>query len=130
MTPSTTAISPATLEAGLLSVVLTTMREMQTENLREIRGMVSDILQGREVDSSQLSPTPESQPLKMSFDPPDYDDPGTADLPEGIQAVFERQDQELHDVRLLRTEQEVLAAQLDQARAQLMDPQGPAFEPS
>ena len=128
MTPSTPT-SPVTSEAAVLGVVLETMERMQRESLREIRGMVSDILQGREVDSSQPPPTP-SPPLKMSFDPPDYDSPGTEDLPGGIQAIFEREENEIHDVRLLRTEQEVLAQQLDQARAQLMDPQGPAFVPS
>ena len=128
-TPSTPTTS-ATSEAGLLQVVLETMERMQTQNLKEIRGMVSDILQGREADVSMTAPSPSLPPSMMPFDPPDYDSPGTEDLPGGIQAVFERQDQEQHDVRLLRTEQEVLAQQLDEARAALMDPQGPAFTPS
>jgi hypothetical protein len=128
-TPSTTT-PPATLEAGLLGVVLQTMREMQSENLREIRGMVSDILQGREVDLSQLPPTEESRPSRTSYDPPDYDDPGTEDLPPGIQGIIAREEQETYDVRLLRTEQEVLARQRDEARAMLMDMQGPGSAPS
>ena len=130
--PTTTAdtkSTPATLEAGLLGVVLQTMKEMQSENLREIRGMVSDILQGREITGT-LPPTSETQPSRMSYDPPDYDDPGVEDLSGGIQAILEREQQEQQDVRLLRTEQEVLAHQLDEARAALMDPQGPDFGPS
>jgi hypothetical protein len=113
-----------------MRVVLETMERMQRENLREIRGMVSDILQGREVDSSPLPLTPSLPPSMMPFDPPDYDDPGTEDLPPGIQGVFRREDQEMIDVRHLRTEQEVLANQLAEARAMLMDPQGPDFVPS
>jgi hypothetical protein len=132
MTPSTPTTS-ATSEAGLLQVVLETMERMQTQNLREIRGMVTDILQGREMDPSTLRASPmtlDPSVSPMPFDPPDYDSPSLEDLPGGIQAVFERQEQEQHDVRLLRTEQEVLAQQLDEARAKLMDPQGPDFTPS
>jgi len=61
----------------------------------------------------------------MSFDPPDYDSPDLTDLPGGIQAIIGREENETHDVRLLRTEQEVLAQQLDEARSMLMDRQGP-----
>ena len=127
-TPSTPT-SPATSEAGVLGVVLETMERMQRENLKEIRGMVSDILQGRETDLAAAPPSL-NQPSRMSYDPPDYDDPSMDDLPGGIQAIFEREENEIHDVRLLRTEQEVLAQQLDEARSMLKDPQGPAFAPS
>ena len=114
-----------------MAVVLETMERMQRENLREIRGMVSDILQGRESDHAPMtSPPAPGEPLRTLFDPPDYDSPGTEDLPGGIQAIFEREETEQHDVRLLRTEQEVLAQQLDEARSMLRDPQGPAFVPS
>jgi hypothetical protein len=113
-----------------MQVVLETMERMQRENLREIRGMVTDILQGRETEPSASLTVPLPSPSMTPFDPPDYDSPSLEDLPGGIQAVFERQDQEQHDVRLLRTEQEVLAQQLDEARAALMDPQGPGFVPS
>ena len=119
-------------EAGLVQVVMQTMREMQTENLREIRGMVTDILQGRPLSETELAARlasqPEEQPLRDSFDPPDYDSPDISDLPDGIQSVFERERIEQADLRNLRTEREVLAAQLDEARAMLMDPQGPASE--
>jgi hypothetical protein len=128
-TPSTPTTS-GTSEAGLLQVVLETMERMQRENLREIRGMVSDILQGRESLTTSTVSLANQAPSMMPFDPPDYDSPGTEDLPGGIQAVFERQDQEQHDVRLLRTEQEVLAYQLEEARAMIQDPQGPDFTPS
>ena len=49
-TPTTTTPSTTTSgisEVGTLAVVLETMRTMQEQNLREIRGMVMDILQGR-----------------------------------------------------------------------------------
>jgi len=124
-TPSTTT-SPVTLEAGVLGVVLETMERMQRENLREIRGMVSDILQGRETDAAVAQTMPmDPSASMMSFDPPDYDSPDLTDLPGGIQAIIGREEQETHDVRLLRTEQEVLAGQLEEARATLMDRQGP-----
>jgi len=129
-TPPTTT-TPVTSEAGVLGVVLETMERMQRENLREIRGMVTDILQGREQEVGPSSVTAVNPSASMmSFDPPDYDSPDLTDLPGGIQAIIGREEQETHDVRLLRTEQEVLSAQLDAARAQLMDPQGPAFVPS
>lgn len=113
----------------MLGVVLETMREMQRENLREIRGMVMDILQGRPMDETQLeamrlAAAADSQPSRTPFDPPDYDRPETDDLPPGLQSVFAREEQEKDDVRQLRTEQEVLARQLDEARSALMDPQG------
>jgi hypothetical protein len=125
-TPSTTT-SPVTSEAGVMQVVLETMERMQTQNLREIRGMVTDILQGRENDPGPMISRPAQVEPLMPFDPPNYDDPSLEDLPGGIQAVFERQEQEQHDVRRLRTEQEVLAYQLEEARGALMDPQGPDF---
>jgi hypothetical protein len=118
----------------MLSVVLTTMREMQSEQLREMREMVLSILQGRPMDEAQLeairSMQPEPQPSRMPYDPPDYDAPGTDDLPPGLQAVFQREEVEQDAVRLLRTEQEVLAQQLDEARAAILDPQGPVSDPS
>lgn len=105
--------------------------------MRETRELVLSILQGRPMemngppeDGSLPPMTPESQALRERYDPPDYDDESTEDLPEGIQGIFERERQELADLRLLRTEREVLAAQLDEARAQLTDPQGPAFDAS
>ena len=129
-TPSTTT-SPVTSEAGVLGVVLETMERMQRENLREIRGMVSDILQGRENGGGPNSaPSSPDQPLSLPFDPPDYDAPGVEDLPGGIQGVFAREEDETTTVRQVRTEQEVLAQQLDLARTALVDPQGPAFESS
>jgi hypothetical protein len=113
----------------MLGVVLETMKEMQRENLREIRGIVGDILQGRPMDERQieamrLAAASESQPSRTPFDPPDYDREETDDLPGGLQSVFERERMEQDDVRKLRTEQEVLASQLDEARAALTDPQG------
>ena len=128
-TPSTTT-PPAISEAGVLAVVMQTMKEMQSENLREIRGMVSDILQGRETTTDSSPPPMVPQPSSMPFDPPDYDSPGVEDLPGGIQGVFAREEEETTTVRQLRTEQEVLAQQLDLARTALVDPQGPAFESS
>lgn len=126
-TTRSTRTSPATLEAGALAVVMETMKEMQRESWKETRELVVTILQGRELDPSMI-PTEAPQPSRSSFDPPDYDAEGTEDLPGGIQAVFQRQEQEQNDVRLLRTEQEVLARQLDEARAAILDPQGPASE--
>jgi hypothetical protein len=123
----------AASEAGLLAVVLQTMREMQSEQLRETREMVLSILQGRpmETSSGQTNGSGEDRPpLKEPYDPPDYDSDDLTDLPEGIQSIFDRERQEVTDLRHLRTEREVLAAQLDEARAMLMDPQGPVSDPS
>lgn len=126
-TPSMTTV-PATSEAGLLATVLETMERMQRENLKEIRALVIDLTQGREIDAATLEKMQEQSlpPERMQFDPPDYDAPGTEDLPGGIQAIFEREQIEQEEVRQLRTQQEVLARQLDEARAALTDPQGPA----
>lgn len=126
-TPSTTTPSNGTSEAGLLAVVLETLERMQRDSMRETRELVVTILQGREIDPS-LIPAEEPPPSRMLFDPPDYDDPGTDDLPGGLQAVFEREESERETVRSLRDEQGILAQQLAQARAALGDPQGPAFE--
>jgi hypothetical protein len=129
-TPSTRDRSNAISEAGLLTVVLETMERMNRENAQNTRELVIEILQGREIDPEILKAQAEaqSQPLRTSFDPPDYDAPGTDDLPGGIAAVFEREEQEADTVRQLRTQQEVLARQLDEARAMLTDPQGPGSE--
>jgi hypothetical protein len=124
-TPPTTT-TPVTSEAAVLGVVLETMERMQRENLREIRGMVSDILQGREMTGTSMGSSPLPQvSLSVPFDPPDYDSPDLTDLPGGIQAIIGREEQETHDVRLLRTEQEVLNSQLEASRAMLTDLQGP-----
>lgn len=128
-TPTTTTESTTTSaisEAGTLAVVLETLARMQTEQLRETREMVLSILQGRPMDPEQMAARPEPQPLRTPYDPPDYDHPGIEDLPGALQSVFEREDQEQHTLRTLRTEREVLSQQLDQARAALQDPQGPA----
>ena len=130
-TPNTRTTPAVISEEGSLTSVMSIMRDMQRENLQEIRGMVMDILQGRPMDQSQ--PTTETMfgekpPLRDSYDPPDYDSTDTSDLPEGIQSIFERHEQERQDLRHLRTEREVLSAQLDEARAMVMDPQGPAFD--
>jgi hypothetical protein len=131
---TTTSTTPAISEAGTLAVVLETMRSMQEQNLRELRGMVMDILQGRPMSEAQIAAMaaaqPDPQPLRTPFDPPDYDHPGIEDLPGHLQSVFEREAGEQDTLRTLRTEREVLSMQLDQARAALADPQGPAFDPS
>jgi hypothetical protein len=117
----------------MLERVLDRMGQMQAENLREIRGLVMDILQGREY----TGPTPEGEPVdqevvsRTRFDPPDYDAPGTEGLPEGIAGVWDRHDQE--DVRMATSMSpgELLNAQLERARqAAGMDPQGPTSVPS
>jgi hypothetical protein len=111
------------------------MMKMHLEQIKEMRELVLSILQGRPMSetpsstpstTSSASPDPSTAP----FDPPDYDNPGTEDLPPGIQSIFAREDQEQVDLRHLRTEREVLDAQLEEARAAIMDPQGPAFENS
>lgn len=119
-TPSTTT---ATSEA-VLTVILETMERMQRENLREIRGMVTDILQGREIDQRTLERMQNQSvpPETLPFDPPDYDDPSND--PDWMTALSERDERERDEARSLRTEQEVLARQLDEARAALSDPQG------
>lgn len=131
---TTTSTTPAMSEAGTLAVVLETMRAMQEQNLREIRGIVTDILQGRPMDEAQMAAmkaaAPEPQPSRTPFDPPDYDNPGIEDLPGAIQAVFTREEDEQNTLRSLRTEREVLSMQLDQARAALRDPQGPDSDTS
>lgn len=129
-TPSTPVTSPAISEAGLLQVVLETMERMNRENLREMRELTISILQGRDSDQPPTSDSTVPQNLREPYDPPDYDDPGTEDLPGGIQSIFERERQEQNDFRHLRTEREVLAAQLEESRAMISDPQGPDFMPS
>lgn len=129
LTTTKTTTTPGISEAGTLAVVLETMRAMQEQNLREIRGMVTDILQGRpmtEVEAQAAVRQVDPQPSRTPFDPPDYDNPGIEDLPGSLQSVFEREAGEQDAIRLLRTEREVLSHQLDLARAALVDPQGPA----
>jgi hypothetical protein len=135
-TPSSRTTPPETWEAGLLAAVLTTMREMQSEQLREMREMVLSILQGRPMTDQEIAAVKAGaqaaeQPSKMPFDPPDYDSQDISDLPGGIQEVFHREDQEVTDLRHLQTEHDVLARQREQARVALgMDRQGPASTPS
>jgi hypothetical protein len=121
---------PATLEAGVLTVFMETVKEMQKEQMKETRELVLSILQGRpitDLNGGAPSSAPSSQPdpSREPYDPPDYDSPDMGDLPIGIQSIFSREDQETTDLRHLRTEREVLDAQLAEARAALLDPQGP-----
>jgi hypothetical protein len=105
------------------------MANMQRENLKEMRGMVMDILQGRE-----RAPIPEEEQelaLRTRFDPPDYDAPGMDGLTEGIAEVFNRHDREDIEFRTSHSERDLLESQLERARISAgMDPQGPTAEPS
>lgn len=133
-TPSPTSIPPTSMpstptETGgseavaMLQIVLATMERMQERTQRETRELVVTILQGRELTPQEREEL--IQPSRTSFDPPDYDDPGTEDLPSGIQAVFEREQAEQDEVRSLRTEQEILARQRAEAREQLANLESP-----
>ena len=119
--------------------VLDRMATMNQENLREVRGMVMDILQGREYSGPPLpeqgSATDElEEELKARrsrFDPPDYDNPGTEDLPESLQAVWARHDQEDIQFTTSKSPGELLNEQLERSRrAAGLDPQGPGSVPS
>ncbi|MGA9527156.1 MAG: hypothetical protein WBS24_03460 [Terriglobales bacterium] len=125
-------------ELAMLERVMTTMAQMQQENLREVRGMVMDILQGREIPMTSSNGTSVTEELEEAvrlrnskFDPPDYDAPGTEDLPEGIAGVWERHDQEEIEFRTSKSPGELLSEQLERARtAAGLDPQGPGSVPS
>lgn len=104
------------------------MTEMFRESQRETRELVLSILQGRPSNSNGFTstdlPTSEST---ATIPMPNYDD-DSIPLSGGIQAVFEREQAEEDAVRRLRTEQQNLAHQLEEARARVMtDPQGPDF---
>jgi hypothetical protein len=127
---TTTSTSPNGIsEAAVYQAMMEQMMKMHLEQIKEMRELVLSILQGRPM-SETPSTTSSARPSTAPFDPPDYDNPGTEDLPPGIQSIFAREDQEQVDLRHLRTEREVLDAQLEEARAAIMDPQGPAFENS
>jgi hypothetical protein len=105
------------------------MATMQRETMETMRGMVMDILQGRE--QPPLTEADQALVSRTPFDPPDYDAPGTEDLPPGIQGIFHRQDQEDVEFRTSHSEPELLRNQLERARAAAgMDPQGPTVSPS
>lgn len=130
-TTTTSSRTNGTSEAGLLTVVLETLERMQKDQQRETRELVLSILQGRPIlegGDQSSAPSSEQQPSKTPYDPVDYDSTDLTDLPTGIQGIFEREEQERTDLRHLRTEQEVLAAQLHEARQMVMDRQGPDFE--
>lgn len=100
------------------------MATMQRETMETMRGMVMDILQGRE--QPPLTEADQVSVSRTRWDPPDYDAPGTDDLPPGIQGIFHRQDQEDVEFRTSHSEPELLRSQLERARAAAgMDPQGP-----
>jgi hypothetical protein len=122
--------TPATSEEPAVSLQLVQMLgEMQKETMREVRQMVVDILQGRE--QPPLSEQDQASVSRTRFDPPDYDAPGTDDLPLGIQGIFHRQDMEEVEFRTSHSEPELLRNQLERARAVAgMDPQGPSAAPS
>lgn len=130
---------PSSGELVIFERALTTLAESQRENLREVRGMVMDILQGREYSGPPLPGGPatsealeeEIQARKSRFDPPDYDAPGTEDLPEGLRGVWDRHD--LEDIQFTSSKSpgELLNEQLARARSQAgLDPQGPGSVPS
>lgn len=109
--------------------ILELMSKMQAQTMETMRGMVLDILQGRE----QGPPAdPAEEPLsRRRFDPPNYDDPGIEDLPASIQGIFQREDREDVEFRTSHSEPELLRSQLERARANAgMDPQGPPAAPS
>lgn len=121
-------------DLAMLERVLDRMATMQQENLREVRGMVMDILQGREYTGPPADPLSEEVQEQLSrtrFDPPNYDAPGTEDLPEGLAAVWARHDEEDIHFQTSKSPGELLNEQLERARrAAGMDPQGPASVPS
>jgi hypothetical protein len=102
---------------------------MQKETMETMRGMVMDILQGRE--QPPLSDEDQALVSRTPFDPPDYDAAGTDDLPTGIQGIFARESMEEAEFRTSHSEPELLRSQLERARAVAgMDPQGPSAGPS
>jgi hypothetical protein len=128
-TPSSRTSEPTSAEAAMLPLFMATMRDMQTEMMKEMRGMVMDILQGRE--RPPLSEEEQVVAERTRFDPPDFDAPGTEDLPAGIAGVFERQDQEEIEFRTSVPEGELYRQQLERLRQNAgMDPQGPSSAPT
>lgn len=122
-TPATSGGEP--LEVQIVQMMMT----MQRETLEAMRGMVMDILQGREVPP--LSEADQVSASRTRFDPPDYDDPGITDLPDSIQGIFRREDREEAEFRTSQSEPELLRSQLERARSAAgMDPQGPSAAPS
>jgi hypothetical protein len=127
--PNTRVSQPTSAEPDMLVRLVEMMSASQRETMREVRGMVMDILQGRE--RPPLSEEEQLLASRTPFDPPNYDSPGTEDLPEGIAAVFNREEQETIDYRSSHSERELLNDQLERARAIAgLNPQGPAAEPS
>lgn len=115
----------------MLAQVLDRMATMQQENLREVRGMVMDILQGREYSGPTPEPADQEQIQRTRFDPPDYDAPGTEDLPQGLAGVWDRHEQEEIQFATSRSPGELLNDQLERARqAAGLDLQGPTSVPS
>ena len=111
---------------------MTMMTEFFEKSQAETRRLVMEILQGRETIGEQKS----SASLELGrlapepFQPPSYDQEDNGDLPAGLQAVFEREEAETTQMRLLQTEQALLAQQLKEARARAgMDEEGPSSEP-
>jgi hypothetical protein len=103
----------------MLDVVMTRMAQMMEQSQRETRELVVTILQGRDQTPEEREAL--TQPLSNSFDPPDYDDPSMEGLPGGIQAVFEREQSEIDELRRLQTEHDILEQQRAHARAALDD---------
>ncbi len=115
----------------MLERILDRMATMQQDNLREVRGMVMDILQGREYTGPTTEPADQEQVSRTRFDPPDYDAPGTEGLPEGIAGVWDRHETEDIHMSTSMSPGELLNAQLERARqAAGLDPQGPTSVPS
>ena len=128
-TPNTRTSEPTSVDQSVSLQLVEMMGRMQAETMKEVRGMVMDILQGRE--RPPLSEEELASVSRTPFDPPDYDAPGTQDLSEGIAAVFSRQDQEDVEFRTSHSEPELLKSQLERARmAAGLDAQGPTPEPS
>jgi hypothetical protein len=130
--------APSSADPDTLERILGTMAQMQADNLREVRGMVMDILQGREMPAVSSNGTAATEELEEAiraraskFDPPNYDAPGTEDLPEGIAGVWDRHDQEDIQFQSSKSPGELLNEQLERARrAANLDPQGPGSVPS
>lgn len=141
--PASTPTSPTrngrtsgSTSAGLdVLQVLEIVREMQTAMMTEMRGMVMDILQGREMPAGSpelgqgLTTEQVEEQVKArasQFDAPNYDAEGIEDLPPELQGVFQRQDREQVEFRTSLTEPELQNEQLARARlAAGLDPQGP-----
>lgn len=131
---SATTTTPSTRSGTSEAVQLVTMMgELMEKSQAETRRLVMEILQGRESTGGPSSSESlslgrlESEPFQV----PDYDREANDDLPAGIQAVFHREDDETTQMRVLQTEQALLAQQLAEARRRAgMDEGGPRSEPS